>query len=210
MSPMTRREFLKKTATDAALAGLMTTGAARAFANPLGLPIGSQTYPHRARIAAEGLKGFDALLKDMKEIGIEAVELCNASGYKEFAALSDAIAKARADKAGSHGLCHAHRHAEACGAKHGRRGRHLRGDQLPWPRRQQVERRTAREPPQTGQRSRCEDSGEDEEHRKVEAAAMHGRHGDGRHGEHLLTVIGRVGEALAAERGDVSKPYGSR
>jgi sugar phosphate isomerase/epimerase len=63
-------------------------------AAPLGLPVGSQTYPHRARIASDGLKGFDALLKDMKGIGIDAVELCNpplgdGAGYKEFAALSD-------------------------------------------------------------------------------------------------------------------------
>jgi sugar phosphate isomerase/epimerase len=85
MSPMTRREFLKKTATDAALAGLMTTGAARAFANPLGLPIGSQTYPHRERI----VKGdFAGLLKDMKALGIEVIELCNPA-YKEFSSLAD-------------------------------------------------------------------------------------------------------------------------
>jgi sugar phosphate isomerase/epimerase len=60
-------------------------------AAPLGLPVGSQTYPHRARIQSDGLKGFDALLKDMKAIGIDAVELCNPA-YKEFAALSDAKA----------------------------------------------------------------------------------------------------------------------
>ena len=85
MSPMTRREFLKKTATDAALAGLMTAGAARAFANPLGLPIGSQTYPHRERI----VKGdFAGLLKDMKALGIEVIELCNPA-YKEFSSLAD-------------------------------------------------------------------------------------------------------------------------
>ena len=56
-------------------------------ANPLGLPIGSQTYPHRARIAAGE---FTALLKDMKTIGIDVVELCDPWNYKEFSPLMDA------------------------------------------------------------------------------------------------------------------------
>ena len=64
MSAMSRREFFKKTATDAAVAGFLAAAASRrANANPLGLPIGSQTYPHRERI----VKGdFAGLLKDMK------------------------------------------------------------------------------------------------------------------------------------------------
>ena len=91
MADISRRRFLEAGGASAALAFMVANGR-KVKAAPLGLPVGSQTYPHRARIAAEGLKGFDALLKDMKEIGIEAVELCNASGYKEFAALSDAKA----------------------------------------------------------------------------------------------------------------------
>src|SRR5688500_6340063 len=63
MSATTRREFFRKTATDTALAALLTAGATRVSASPLGLPIGSQTYPHRDRI----VKGdFAGLLKDMK------------------------------------------------------------------------------------------------------------------------------------------------
>ena len=85
MSAMTRREFLQKTATDAALASFLAAGASRVFASPLGLPIGSQTYPHRERI----VKGdFAGLLKDMKAIGIEVIELCNPA-YKEFSSLAD-------------------------------------------------------------------------------------------------------------------------
>jgi len=86
MSAMSRREFFKKTAADAAVAGFLAAAAGRrTYANPLGLPIGSQTYPHRERI----VKGdFAGLLKDMKGIGIEVVELCNPS-YKEFASLAD-------------------------------------------------------------------------------------------------------------------------
>ena len=51
MDPMTRREFLGKTVVSAAAAGLMLSSAETASATPLGLPIGSQTYPHRAMIA---------------------------------------------------------------------------------------------------------------------------------------------------------------
>ena len=81
MREMTRREFV---------AGVMAAGlAARVNASPLGLPIGSQTYPHRQLIAAGDFAG---LLKTLKEIGVDAVELCSAIGYKEFAPLADAKA----------------------------------------------------------------------------------------------------------------------
>jgi len=56
-------------------------------ANPLGLPIGSQTWPHRARIGESGYAGLAAVLKDMKTIGIDTVELISPSG--EFKALTD-------------------------------------------------------------------------------------------------------------------------
>ena len=86
MSAMSRREFFKKTAADTAIAGFLAAAAgSRAYANPLGLPIGSQTYPHRERI----VKGdFAGLLKDMKALGIEVIELCNPA-YKEFSSLAD-------------------------------------------------------------------------------------------------------------------------
>jgi sugar phosphate isomerase/epimerase len=85
MSAISRREFLRKTAVDAAVAGFLVGGGTKLFASPLGLPIGSQTYPHRERI----VKGdFAGLLKDMKSIGIEVIELCNPA-YKEFASLAD-------------------------------------------------------------------------------------------------------------------------
>ena len=86
MSAITRREFLQKTATDAALAGFFAAGATRAFASPLGLPIGSQTYPHR-QMVMEG--NFAGLCKMMAEIGVQSLELCS-PGYKEFASLADA------------------------------------------------------------------------------------------------------------------------
>jgi hypothetical protein len=48
---MSRREFFRRTATDAAVAGFLAAGATKLFANPLGLPIGSQSYPHRAMMS---------------------------------------------------------------------------------------------------------------------------------------------------------------
>ena len=71
MGPMTRREFLGKTAAGATAAGFMLARAGTAFANPLGLPIGSQTYPHRAMIA-DGR--FVDLLKQLKSIGVDYVQ----------------------------------------------------------------------------------------------------------------------------------------
>ena len=86
MAAISRRDFFKRTGTDAAIAGILAAGWGRTLrANPLGLPIGSQTYPHRARIQ----KGdFAGLLKDLKAIGVDVIELCS-PGYTEFASLAD-------------------------------------------------------------------------------------------------------------------------
>src|SRR5215470_5062691 len=86
MSEMSRRDFLKQTASEAAVAGLLASGAAAVRANPLGLPIGSQTWPHRQMIK-EG--HFAALAKTLADIGVQAVEMCSPFGYADFAVLSD-------------------------------------------------------------------------------------------------------------------------
>ena len=108
MSAISRRQFLEKTAVSAAVAGVMAAGAKRAFANPLGLPIGSQTYPHRQMIA-DGK--FMELLMQLKSIGVDQIELCGylgGTGYPEFKAVSDAKASRRLIE--DHGLkaisCH--------------------------------------------------------------------------------------------------------
>lgn len=86
MAPISRREFFRKAGTDAAIAGFLAAGLANsAEANPLGLPIGSQTYPHRAMIK-EG--NFAGLLKVLGDLGVQRIELCS-PGYAEFASLSD-------------------------------------------------------------------------------------------------------------------------
>ena len=86
MSGISRRNFLEAGGAAAALAFMAANGVTLK-ANPLGLPIGSQTYPHRTRIVAGE---FAALLKDMKSIGIDVIELCDPWNYKEFAPLQDA------------------------------------------------------------------------------------------------------------------------
>ena len=86
MTRITRRDFLKQSATTAAVAGFMNVGVGELRGNPLGLPIGSQTYPHRQRIK-DG--DFAGLCKDMKALGIGNVELCS-PGYEEFASLANA------------------------------------------------------------------------------------------------------------------------
>src|SRR3954463_15075321 len=99
MADISRREFFKKAGMDAAVVGVVAATASTIYANPLGLPIGSPTYPHRAMIA-DGK--FADLLKQMKDIGIERIELCSAIGYNEFSKLADA--KETKKIIGDHGL----------------------------------------------------------------------------------------------------------
>ena len=50
MTGMSRRQFFRKAGTHAAVAGILAADVMTIEANPLGIPIGSQTYPHRALI----------------------------------------------------------------------------------------------------------------------------------------------------------------
>jgi len=86
MTAISRREFVVKSAGNAALAALLPIAVRDARANPLGLPIGSQTWPHRQRIK-DG--DFAGLCRDMAALGIGDVELCSPA-YAEFGGLADA------------------------------------------------------------------------------------------------------------------------
>src|SRR5688572_6503871 len=86
MSEISRREFLKQSAATSAAAAFLPIAAREMKMNPLGLPIGSQTWPHRQRIK-DG--DFAGLCRDMKALGIGSIELCS-PGYAEFTSLSDA------------------------------------------------------------------------------------------------------------------------
>ena len=92
MADLSRREFVRRSAADAAVAGLIAAGVVELRANPLGLPIGSQTYPHRQMIK-DG--HFAALAKTLADIGVQSVEMCSPFGYADFASLSDGKQVAR-------------------------------------------------------------------------------------------------------------------
>jgi sugar phosphate isomerase/epimerase len=80
MSTISRREFLKYSAAGAASAGLLSAGALQLRANPLGMPIGCQTWPVRQMIA----KDFPGTIKQLAEAGFQSIELCSPVGYAEY------------------------------------------------------------------------------------------------------------------------------
>ena len=86
MSGISRREFIKSSAMGAAAVGFLSAGAPELRANPLGLPIGCQTWPVRAMIA----KDFPGTLKQLAAAGFQTVELCSPVGYADsgFAGLA--------------------------------------------------------------------------------------------------------------------------
>ena len=73
---ISRRGFLHKSAIGAA--GL--AGARYLSANPLGLPIGCQTWPLREAIG----KDLDGTLKDLAGMGFERIEMCSPAGYAKM------------------------------------------------------------------------------------------------------------------------------
>jgi len=79
MSAISRREFLKDAAKGAAAAGFLSAGARELRANPLGMPIGCQTWPVRAMIA----KNFPGTIKQLAEAGFQTIELCSPVGYAD-------------------------------------------------------------------------------------------------------------------------------
>src|SRR5206468_1402312 len=80
MPELSRREFLKNAATSAAAAGFLSAGALDLRANPLGIPIGCQTWPVKQMIARD----FPGTIKQLADAGFQSIELCSPVGYKEF------------------------------------------------------------------------------------------------------------------------------
>lgn len=77
MPSISRRAFIEDAAKAAVAGSVFASTAARA--NPLGLPIGCQTYPVRNRIARD----FPGTLKVLADAGFERVELCSPVGYAD-------------------------------------------------------------------------------------------------------------------------------
>jgi len=83
---MSRRDFFKNAATQAAVIGFISAGGLELRANPLGMPIGCQTWPVRDMVA----KDFPATIKQLAEAGFQTIELCSPVGYADsgFAGLA--------------------------------------------------------------------------------------------------------------------------
>jgi sugar phosphate isomerase/epimerase len=86
MSAISRRDFLQSAATCAAAAGLVSAGALKLPADPLGMPIGCQTWPVRKMIAQD----FPGTVKQLAASGFQTIELCSPVGYADegFAGLA--------------------------------------------------------------------------------------------------------------------------
>ena len=79
MTAISRREFFRKTGTHAAVAAVLTSRVAALRANPLGMPIGCQTWPVRTMIA----KDFPGTIKTLADAGFQRIELCSPVGYAD-------------------------------------------------------------------------------------------------------------------------------
>ena len=86
MNPITRRQFIRQAGADVAVAGFLASNVMTLNANPLGLPIGSQTWPHRAMIKDGNFAGLAAT---MSGLGVSMLEMCSPLDYEEFASLTD-------------------------------------------------------------------------------------------------------------------------
>jgi sugar phosphate isomerase/epimerase len=86
MPPISRREFIRRASSSAVCGAIVSTGTRILRANPLGLPIGCETWPVRAMIA----KDFPGTLKQLAAAGFQSIELCSPVGYADsgFAGLA--------------------------------------------------------------------------------------------------------------------------
>src|SRR5579864_4061510 len=83
---ISRREFVRNATTCAAAASFLSAGTLELRANPLGMPIGCQTWPVREMIA----KDFPGTIKVLANTGFQMIELCSPVGYADsgFAGLA--------------------------------------------------------------------------------------------------------------------------
>src|SRR5437667_12729848 len=72
MPTSSRRTFMKK-------AGILSAAALQLGANPLGMPIGCQTYPVRALIGQD----FPGAIKQLVDAGFQTIEICSPVGYAD-------------------------------------------------------------------------------------------------------------------------------
>ncbi len=80
MQNISRREFINKSAIGITAAGCLAGAASRASANPLGMPIGFQSWSVQQLLQ----KDFDGTLKQMAGYGFQSMELCSPPSYRQF------------------------------------------------------------------------------------------------------------------------------
>jgi len=80
MCALSRRELLRTAAKSGAAIAFLGANPLELPADPLGLPIGCQTWPVRASIA----KDFPGTIKQLADAGFQSIELCSPYGYEEF------------------------------------------------------------------------------------------------------------------------------
>src|ERR1700683_4382649 len=76
MSAISRRNFLQI----GAIGAIGVAGAGNLSANPLGLPIGCQTWPVRQTIG----KDLGGTLQELAGMGFERIEMCSPAGYAQM------------------------------------------------------------------------------------------------------------------------------
>jgi sugar phosphate isomerase/epimerase len=75
---ISRRKFIG--ASGVAAAGILVGHEEVVRASPLGLPIGSQAWPHRVAMK----KDLPGVLKQLASFGVQQIELCSPIGYEDF------------------------------------------------------------------------------------------------------------------------------
>jgi len=73
----TRREFFHRSVLGLTVAGCAGPGAVQLRADPLGFPIGCQTYPVRNALSQD----FDGTLRQLAGLGYQTIEMCSPPGY---------------------------------------------------------------------------------------------------------------------------------
>jgi sugar phosphate isomerase/epimerase len=86
MAVSSRREFLQQAGGGSAALAFMVANGIKLNANPLGMPIGSQMWPHQTLIN-NSYEGFEKVCKDLKAVGVDTIETISPSG--PFSNLAD-------------------------------------------------------------------------------------------------------------------------
>jgi sugar phosphate isomerase/epimerase len=80
MENISRRQFFSKGAIGITAAGCLAGAATKLSANPLGMPIGFQSWSVQQLLQ----KDFDGTLKQMAGYGFQSMELCSPPSYRQF------------------------------------------------------------------------------------------------------------------------------